>query len=215
MNSQAITANADSRTGSALMMNRLGAGRSVELRGEFQSLAHESQMPQSGMSRPSVARVFLGLRRQSSCSAFGSPPGIACANSFRAQVRGVLFELLPAQVFGGFVAFDRPGAEVAREEVSRQGSVRVGLCPAHHSSGNGIPVIHLKAGIEIAGRFAISCDNGTGEIDPIPKAFKFMNLAGHTDGSLSLGESRAARLSDVRRKIGGSLFSCLNDPYKG
>ena len=70
---------------------------------------------------------FLGLRRQSSCSAFGSPPSIACANSFRAQVRGVLFELLPAQVFGGFVAFDRKGAEVAREEVSRQGSVRVGL----------------------------------------------------------------------------------------
>ncbi|MFY9855292.1 MAG: hypothetical protein WAK26_15580, partial [Terracidiphilus sp.] len=62
---------------------------------------------------------------------------------------------------------------------------------------------------------AISCDNGTSEIDPIPKAFKFMNLAGHTDGSLALGESRAARLSDVRRKIGGSLFSCLNDPYKG
>jgi len=40
-------------------------------------------------------------------------------------------------------------------------------------------------------------------------------LAVHTDGSLSLGESRAARLTDVRPKIGGSLFASLNNLYKG
>jgi hypothetical protein len=118
-------------------------------------------------------------------------------------------------VFGGFVAFDRTGAEVAREEVSRQGSVGICLRSPHHSGGNGIPVIHLKAGIEISGRFAISCDNGTSEIDPIPKTFKLMNLAGHTDGSLSREESRAARLSDVRFKIGDRLFASANNPYKG
>jgi hypothetical protein len=127
MNSQAIAENTDSRTGSALMMHRLGSGRSVELRGEFQPLAHESQMPQSGLSRPSVVRVFLGPRRQFSGSAFGRPPSVPRADSFVPQARCVLSQLFAVQVFGGFAACECPRAEIAWEEVSRQGSVRVGL----------------------------------------------------------------------------------------
>ena len=125
MNSQAITANADSRTGSALMMHRLGSGRSVVLRGEFQPLAHESQLPQSGLSRPSGARVFLGQRRQFSGSAFGSPPSVPRADSFVPQARCALYQLFAVHVFGGFVACECPGAEIAWKEVSHQGSVRL------------------------------------------------------------------------------------------
>jgi hypothetical protein len=51
-----------------------------------------------------------------------------------------LFELLPAQVLGGFVACEGRGTQMAGQ-VPRQGPVRACLCPPHHSGGNGIAVI--------------------------------------------------------------------------
>ena len=84
--------------------------------------------------------LFLGQRRQSSGSAFGSPPLVGPSLGFRAQLGGVLFELLPAQVLGGFVACEGLGTQMAGQ-VPRQGPVRACLCPPHHSGGNGIAVI--------------------------------------------------------------------------